>query len=399
MDPLRGEIDTDDRWLLPFGDSSGKESQVKFDLAIIPGDGVGKEVVPAAVTVLDAIARKYGHQFNFKHGVLGGAALDLGLDALPKETIDLCRDSDAVLFGAIGDPKYEFPGSKILPNVGLRMLRFELGLDTNIRPAKYFPALANRTPLKPEVIKGFDLVVARFFVGFFTGNLKRGKRLRWQNSRGRHALDCLVADEKEIRRCLDFAFRLAQSRKRKFTFVSSSVTFQTSKLWWDMAAEMALDYPDVEFDPMAPDNCAMQLMRNPASFDVIACDISSMAGMYNNQAAMLMGSVGMAPSAAINQRAIKGVAKDGSLQWGFAFYEPIHGSSPRHAGKNEVNPIAAILSGGLLLRHSLGLVDEAAAIDLAIDKVLQTHRTYDLMEPGKTKVGTKEMGELIARAV
>lgn len=372
---------------------------MKFNVAVIPGDGIGREVVPAAVTVLEEVGRRFGHQFTLKHGLLGGAALDKGLPPLPKETVDMCRTCDAVLFGAVGDPKYDYPGAKVLPNVGMRQLRYELGLDVNLRPARYFPALRNRTPLKPELLKGVDLVVARFFVGFYEGSLKKGKRLRWEDTRGRHALDCLTADEKDIKRALDFTFTLARTRKHKLTFVSSTATFQISKLWTEIAKEMAAGYPDVSYEWMAPDNCAMQIMRNPAYFDVIACEISSMAGMFNNQAAMLMGSVGMAPSAAIRPENIKKTPRAGPLQWGFAFYEPIHGSAPIHAGKDEANPIATILSAGLMLRHSFGLVKEAKAIDKAIDNVLKTHRTYDLMEPGKTKAGTKDMAELIAAAV
>ncbi|MBI2907240.1 MAG: 3-isopropylmalate dehydrogenase [Chloroflexi bacterium] len=369
---------------------------MNFCVAIIPGDGIGKEVVPAAAGVLEEVGRRFGHQFTLKHGVLGGAAMDLGLPPLPKETVDMCRTCDAILFGAVGDPKYDIPGAKVVPNIGMRQLRYELGLDINLRPARYFPALRNRTPLKPELLKGFDLVVARFFQGFYEGSQTKGRRLRWENTRGRHALDCLTADEKDIKRALDFTYSLAQTRKKKLTFVASTATFQISKLWAEIAKELSASYPDVSYEWMAPDNCAMQLMRNPAYFDVIACEISSMAGMFNNQAAMLMGSVGMAPSAVLRPENIKKRSKGGPLQWGFAFYEPIHGSSPIHAGKNEVNPIATVMCVVLMLRHSFGLEKEARAVEKAIDSVLKTHRTYDIMEPGKTRVGTKEMGELIA---
>lgn len=372
---------------------------MKFNIGIIPGDGIGKEVVPAAVTVLEAVGKRYGHQFDLKHGLLAGAAMDEGLPPMPQETVDMCRTCHAVLFGAAGDPKYDVPGAKVLPNVGLGQLRSALKLDVNLRPARYFPALANRTPFKPEILKGVDLLVARFFVGFFSGEEKPGQSKEWENSRGRHAFDHIVADEKDIRRAFKFAFTMARSRKGKLTFSSPRTRFKTSKLWGDIAKEMAADYPGVELELIPPDNCAMQLVRNPASFDVLVNEMTSVAGMFNNLAAMLMGSVGMAPSAVIRPENIKGVSEDGSLQWGFGLYEPIHGSAPIHAGKNEANPIATVFCVVMMLRHSLGLGKEAAAVEKAIDKVLQTHRTYDLMEPGKTQVGTREMGELIAAAV
>lgn len=368
---------------------------MKFNIGILPGDGIGRDVVPAAVTVLEEVARRYGHQFNIKYGLLGGAALDHGLAPMPQETLEMCRACDAVLFGAVGDPKYDYLGVGKRPNIGLHQLRLELKLYVSLRPAKCFPILANRTPFKPEILKGADLVVIRDYFGFF----KRSRRRSWTNSQGREAEDVLRISERDVRRVLEFAFPLAQSRKHKLTMVSQASSYETSHLWREVAQEMVADYPDVELEVMAPDNCAMQLIRNPGGFDVIVNDILHMAGMLNNQAAMLMGSVGMAPSAALRANAVKGRSKDGSLQWGFALYEPIHGSSPRHAGKNEANPIGAILSAALLLRHSLGLDREATAVDQAVDSVLQTHRTYDLMEEGKTKVGTREMGEMVAAAL
>ncbi|MBI2907354.1 MAG: 3-isopropylmalate dehydrogenase [Chloroflexi bacterium] len=367
----------------------------KFDIAIIPGDGIGREIVPAAAGVLEEVARRYNHLFNLHWGLLGGAAMDKGLPPLPQETLDMVRKCDAILFGSVGDPKYDFPGAKILPNEGLRGLRAGLKLYTNLRPAKYIPTLANRTPFKPSTIRGVDLVIVRDFAGSFA----RGRSKVWKNAEGRQAQDFLVYSEKEIRRSLTFAFKLAQTRRKKLTLAAQAGVFATSRLWREIAREMLPDYPDVEFETYAPDNCAMQLERNPASFDVIVNDIVPVAGMLNNQAAMLMGSLGMAPSAALRPESAKGLTRGGALFWGFGLYEPIHGSSPKHAGKDEVNPIATILSAALLLRHSLGLDKEAAAVERAINKVLRTHRTYDLMETGKTKVGTKQMGELIAAAL
>ncbi|MFH1087159.1 MAG: 3-isopropylmalate dehydrogenase [Chloroflexota bacterium] len=367
----------------------------KFDIAIIPGDGIGREIVPAAAKVLEEVARRYNHQFNLKWGILGGAAMDKGLPPLPQETLDMVRTCDGILFGSVGDPKYDYPGATVLPNEGLRGLRAGLKLFTNLRPARYFPTLANRTPFKPATIRGVDLVVVRDFSGSFA----RGRKKVWRNKEGRQAEDVLLYSEKEIRRALTFAFKLAQTRRKKLSLAVQAGIWATSRLWRDIAQEMLPDYPDVEFETYAPDNCAMQLVRNPASFDVIMNDIVSVGGMFNNQAAMLMGSLGMAPSAALRPESAKTLTKGGALFWGFGLYEPIHGSAPKHAGKDEVNPIATILSAALLLRHSLGLDKEAAAVEKAVSKVLRTHRTYDLMEKGKIKVGTRQMGELVAAAL
>lgn len=370
---------------------------MRFNVGIIPGDGIGREVVPAAVSVLQEVGRRFQHQFDLKDGLLGGAAMDKGLPPMPQETLDMCRSCHAVLFGAAGDPKYDYPGAKVFPTHGLGQLRAALKLDVNLRPARYFPALANRTPFKREVVKGVDLMVARFFVGYF-GAAKPGQNKLWSNSRGRHAFDHIVADEKDIRRAFNFAFALARSRKGKLTFSSPRTRFKTSKLWGDIATETTAQFPEVKLELMAPDNCAMQLVRNPASFDVIVNEMTSVAGMFNNLAAMLMGSIGMAPSAVIRPENVRRSSK-APMRWDFALYEPIHGSAPIHAGKNEANPIAAIFCVAMMLRHSFGLEKEAAAVEKAIDKVLKTHRTYDLMERGKVKVGTKEMGELIVAAL
>ncbi|MBI2907817.1 MAG: 3-isopropylmalate dehydrogenase [Chloroflexi bacterium] len=366
---------------------------MKFNIGIVPGDGIGQEVVPAAVTVLEEVGRRFGHQFNLKRGLLGGAAMDRGLPPMPEETVAMCRQCDAVLFGAVGDPKYG-----AIPNPSLRLLRLELKLPTNLRPARYFSTLANRTPFKPEVLRGVDLVIIRDYGGFFRVQGEVNAR-SWVNTRGRRARDTFDYSEKEVRRTLGFAFPLARSRRRKLTMVCQWSVFATSKLWQAVAEEMSKDYHDVELEIMAPDNCAMQLVRNPASFDVIVNDIVPMAGMLNNLAAMLMGSVGMGPSATLRPESIKGLSGQGALLWGFGLYEPIHGSSPIHAGKNDVNPNATILSLALLLRHSLGLDDEANAVEKAVNKVLETHRTYDIMEEGKIKVDTRQMGELVAAAL
>lgn len=364
---------------------------MRFRIGIIPGDGIGREVVPAAVTVLEEVGRRYGHQFELKHGLLAGAAMDRGLDPMPQETLEMCLDCDAVLFGAAGDPKYDVPG-KALPNEGPRRLREKLATYINLRPIKCFSPLANRTPFKPDILRDVDLVILRDSSGRFRG----GKKESWREGGQRYASDIIAYSEREVAPALRFAFPFARSRKGKLAVVSQAGIYATSRIWKDVALEMAADYPDVNLDTMAADNCAMQLVRNPASFDVIVVDNWSMAGMLNNQAAMLMGSIGMGPSATLRHEPVQGTSKQGSLLWGFGWYEPIHGSAPIHAGKNEVNPMGAILSLALLLRYSLGLDQESAAVERSVAKALEKYRTYDLMEMNKTRVGTREMGEMIA---
>jgi 3-isopropylmalate dehydrogenase len=362
---------------------------VQFNLAVLPGDGIGPEVTAEAVKVLQAIGKKFNHSFNLHYGLVGGVAIDETGTALPEDTLKMCQDSDAVLLGAVGGPKWDDPKAKVHPEDGLLALRKGLGLFANLRPVKVFPALVDATNLKPEVITGVDLI----FVRELTGGLyfARPKR-QWQTSRGRRATDSMTYSEQEIERIVRVGFELARGRRKKLTSVDKANVLESSRLWRQVAMEVAKDYPDVELEHMLVDACAMRLIQRPANFDVLVTE-NMFGDILTDEASMLAGSMGMLPSASL-----AGVPKEGVRIFGM--YEPIHGSAPRRAGLNMANPIATILSIAMMLRYSLGLVQEAQTIEAAVEQVLsEGYRTYDIMGEGKIKVGTKEMGDLIARKV
>jgi 3-isopropylmalate dehydrogenase len=362
---------------------------VKFDLAVLPGDGVGPEVVTEAIKVLQAVGKRFDHSFNLHYGLIGGVAIDKTGTALPVDVLRTCKNSDAVLLGAVGGPKWDDPKAKVHPEDGLLALRKGLGLFANLRPVKVFPLLVDSTNLKPEVIRGVDLI----FVRELTGGLyfARPKR-QWQTSRGRRATDSMTYSEQEIERIVRVGFELARSRRKKLTSVDKANVLESSRLWRQVAMEVAKGYPDAELDHMLVDACAMRLIQNPTYFDVIVTE-NMFGDILTDEASMLAGSMGMLPSASL-----AGVPKDGVRIPGM--YEPIHGSAPRRAGLNMANPIATILSVAMMLRYSLGLAKEAQTIETAVEKVLSAgYRTYDIMSEGKTEVGTKEMGDLIAGKV
>jgi 3-isopropylmalate dehydrogenase len=362
---------------------------VKFNLAVLPGDGVGPEVATEAIKVLQAVGKRFGHNFDLHYGLIGGVAIDKTGAALPSDVLKTCKKCDAVLLGAVGGPKWDDPKAKVHPEDGLLALRKGLGLFANLRPVKVFPLLVDSTNLKPEVIRGVDLI----FVRELTGGLyfARPKR-QWQTSRGRRATDSMTYSEQEIERIVRVGFELARSRRKKLTSVDKANVLEASRLWRQVAIEVAKGYPDVELDHMLVDACAMRLIQNPTYFDVLVTE-NMFGDILTDEASMLAGSMGMLPSASL-----AGVPKEGVRIFGM--YEPIHGSAPRRAGLNMVNPIATILSVAMMLRYSLGLIKEAQTIEAAVEKVLsEGYRTYDIMSEGKTKVGTKEMGDLIAGKV
>jgi len=362
---------------------------MQFDLAVLPGDGIGPEVTTEAVKVLQAIGKKFGHSFNLHYGLIGGVAIDETGTALPEDTLKMCQNSDAVLLAAVGGPKWDDPKAKIRPEDGLLALRKGLGLFANLRPVKVFPVLVGATNLKPEVITGVDLV----FVRELTGGLyfARPKR-QWRTSRGRRATDSMTYSEQEIERIVRVGFELARGRRKKLTSVDKANVLESSRLWRQVAMEVAKDYPDVELEHMLVDACAMRLIQRPADFDVLVTE-NMFGDILTDEASMLAGSMGMLPSASL-----AGVPKERVRIFGM--YEPIHGSAPRRAGLNMANPIATILSIAMMLRYSLGLVKEAQTIEASVEQVLsEGYRTYDIMGEDKIKVGTKEMGDLIAREV
>ena len=362
---------------------------MKFKLTVLPGDGVGPEVAGEAIKVLEAVGKKYGHTFDLDYRLVGGAAIDAEGVAISKETLKLCKKCDAVLLGAVGGPKWDDPLAKVRPEDGLLELRKVLGLFANLRPVRVFQVLENSTNFKPEVIKGADFI----FIRELTGGLYYGKpKRRWQTSRGRRAVDSMAYSEQEIERIIRVGFELARSRKKKLISVDKANVLESSRLWRQIAMEVAESYPDVELEHMLVDACSMRIIQNPKYLDVMVTE-NTFGDILTDESSMLAGSMGMLPSASL-----AGVPQAGVKIFGL--YEPIHGSAPRRAGLNMANPIATILSAAMLLRYSCALEKEAAAIEKAIDDVLDDgYRTYDIMDEGKTKVGTTEMGDLIARKV
>jgi 3-isopropylmalate dehydrogenase len=359
---------------------------VNFNLTVLPGDGVGPEVTDEAIKVLQAVGKKFGHKFNLNMRLIGGAAIDAEGVAVSKDTLKLCKKSDAVLLGAVGGPKWDDPLAKVRPEDGLLILRKSLGLFANLRPVKVFPMLVDSTNLKPEVIKGVDFI----FVRELTGGLYFGKpKRRWETSRGRRAIDSMAYSEQEIERIVRVGFELARGRQKKLISVDKANVLESSRLWRQVAIEVAKKYPDVSLEHMLVDACAMRLIQNPRYLDVLVTE-NTFGDILTDEASMLAGSLGMLPSASL-----AGVPQTGKRIFGL--YEPIHGSAPRRAGLNMVNPIATVMSAAMMLRYSFALDREAAAVEAAVQEVLnEGYRTYDIMSEGKTKVGTKEMGDLIA---
>ncbi len=362
---------------------------MQFNITVLPGDGIGPEVTAEAIKVLQAAGKRFGHNFDLQYGSIGGVAIDKEGTALSQATLKMCRGCDAVLLGAVGGPKWDDPKAKVHPEDGLLALRKGLGLFANLRPVKVSPVLVDSTNLKPGVIDGVDLI----FIRELTGGLyfARPKR-QWQTSRGRRATDSMTYSEQEIERIVRVGFELARSRRKKLTSVDKANVLQSSRLWRQVTIEVAAEYPDVELDHMLVDACAMRLIQNPAYFDVLVTE-NMFGDILTDEASMLAGSMGMLPSASL-----AGVPQEGMNTFGM--YEPIHGSAPRRAGLNMANPIAMILSIAMMLRYSFGLMNAAQMIEADVEEVLnEGYRTYDIMDEGKTRVGTKEMGNLIARKV
>jgi len=362
---------------------------MQFELVVLPGDGVGPDVTTEGVQVLEAVGKRFDHRFKLHYGLVGGVAIDKEGTALSEDTVKMCQDADAVLLGAVGGPKWDDPLAKVHPEDGLLALRKELGLFANLRPVKVSPVLVNSTNLKPEVIRGVDLI----FVRELTGGLyfARPKR-QWKTSRGRRATDSMTYSEYEIERIVRVGFELARGRRQKLTSVDKANVLESSRLWRQVTMEVAPQYPDVELDHMLVDACSMRLIQNPTYFDVLVTE-NMFGDILTDEASMLAGSMGMLPSASL-----AGVPREGVNIFGM--YEPIHGSAPRRAGLDMANPIAIILSAAMMLRYSFGLAEEAQTVETAVDEVLnEGYRTYDIMDEGKTKVGTRQMGDLITEKV
>lgn len=359
-------------------------------ITLFPGDGIGQEIVPQAVSVLMAVGEKYGHAFEFQRGVVGGAAIDLFGEPLPEESLAMAQEADAVLLGAVGGPKWEGLDYAVRPERALLGLRGKLGLFANLRPAKLFPVLADASTLKREVIEGIDLLVVRELTGGIYFGEPRGIA---EGDCGQIGMNTEVYKSTEVERIARVAFEVARKRNRKVTSVDKANVLESSELWRRVVTEVHKAYPDVTLSHMYVDNCAMQLIRNPGQFDVIVTT-NLFGDILSDEAAMLTGSIGMLPSASL------GGDLDGLRK---GMYEPIHGSAPDIAGKDIANPIATILSTSMMLRYSFGLEKEAAEVEEAVAAVLQEgYRTPDIDQVGTSgtrRIGTEEMGKRIVQAL
>ncbi len=355
-------------------------------IVLLPGDGIGPDVVAEGVKVLKAVAGRFGHTFHFSEQLVGGIAIDETGTPLPEATLAACRSADAVLLGAVGGPKWSDPRATVRPEQGLLGLRGGLGLFANIRPVKVYPALVSASTLKPEVVRGVDMIIVRELTGGLYFGQPQGPLTTPQ---GRAAVDTMYYTAAEIERLLRVAFELARSRRKKLTSVDKANVLATSRLWREVAHEVAHDYPDVVLEDVLVDACAMYLVRRPADYDVIATE-NTFGDILSDEAAMLAGSMGMLPSASL------GAATGESTARRFGLYEPIHGSAPDIAGQGIANPLATILSCALMLRWSFGLEREANAVETAVEAVLNAgYRCRDIATPGGVIVGTAEMGDRV----
>mgnify|MGYP002606147927 CR=1 FL=1 len=370
-----------------------------YKIALIPGDGIGPEIVREAKKVLDKVCEKYGHSFSYSEVLLGGASIDVHGVPLTDEAIATAKSSDAVLMGSIGgdaktSPWYKLEPSK-RPEAGLLAIRKALNLFANLRPAYLYNELRKACPLRDEIIgDGFDMIIVRELTGgLYFGERQtieeNGVKKNANNSNFEYvvaAIDTLSYNENEIRRIAIKAFEIARKRRNKVTSVDKANVLDSSRLWRKVVEEVARDYPDVTLEHMLVDNCAMQLVRDPKQFDVILTE-NMFGDILSDEASMVTGSIGMLSSASLNETK-------------FGLYEPSHGSAPDIAGQDKANPIATILSAAMMLRFSLDMDKEADAVEAAVQKVLtEGYRTGDIMSEGCKLVGTKEMGDLIAAAL
>lgn len=354
------------------------------NIAVIKGDGIGPEIVGETIKVLDRVAGKYGHTFNYTYVLMGGIAIDETGVPLPKETVEKCIASDSVLLGAVGGPKWDKGEGGMRPEAGLLGIREALKLFANIRPAKLLKPLVSACPLKSDITdKGLDLVIVRELIGgaYF------GERRTFIDENGhKTASDSMTYRDYEIDRICRVAFEMAKKRRGKVTSVDKANVLDSSRLWREISHKVAAEYPEIEFSDMLVDNTAMQLVRDPSQFDVIVTE-NLFGDILSDEASMITGSLGMIPSASLGEGAL-------------GLYEPIHGSAPDIAGQNKANPIAAVLSAAMMLRYSFDMSGEADAIEKAVDKALEEGlRTGDIMSEGKRLVSCSEMGDRIAELI
>jgi len=352
---------------------------MEYNIAVIRGDGIGPEVIAEATKVLDATGARFGHTFNYNYVLAGGEAIDETGRCLPPETVSTAKASDAVLLGAVGGPKWDtLPGDE-RPERALLGLRKELGLFANLRPAMVFDELAEASPLKPELIDGgLDIVVVREL----TGGIYFGEKGFKDTEMGPAAYDVELYSEEEVRRIARVAFDMAMKRNKRVTSIDKANVLESSRLWRRVVTEVAAEYPEIELDHMYVDNGAMQLVRNPKHFDVIVTS-NIFGDILSDEASQITGSIGMLPSASLTNG-------------NFGMYEPVHGSAPDIAGTGKANPLATILSAGMMLRYTLGLAEEADAIDSAVREFLNAgYRTADIYTPGTVSLTTTETGDKV----
>lgn len=358
---------------------------MKAKITLLPGDGIGPEVTAVAQDVLELVADKFGHQFEMEAHLIGGCAIDEAQNPLPKESLNACLESDAVLLGAVGGPKWDDPTAKVRPEQGLLGLRKGMGLYANLRPIHPHPDLVSASPLKEEKLANVDFIVVREL----TGGIYFGKpQKRHQVDGQTQALDTMVYNEYEIERVAHLAFGLAKQRKGKLTSVDKANVLESSRLWRETVVRISAEYPEVEFDNLLVDAAAMHLLTRPASFDIILT-ANLFGDILTDEASILTGSLGNLPSASLGSE-MNMVGQPRGL------YEPIHGSAPDIAGKGIANPIGTILSSAMLLRHSLGLEEEASLIEGVISDALNAgYRTADIADGSQSPVKTEQFHEII----
>ncbi len=352
-------------------------------IAVLPGDGIGKEIVAGTVQVMQTIAEQFNHQFEFEYGRIGGEAIDVDGNPLPEETVSLCKNSDAILLGAVGGPKWDNNPPALRPEAGLLAIRKKMGLFANLRPVQAIPSLADASTLKKEVIDGVDLMIVRELTGGIYFGTPRERRI--ENGK-ELVVDTLSYTNEEIERIIRKAFDLAMIRRKKVTSVDKANVLESSRVWREIANNVAKDYPEVELEHMLVDNAAMQLIRNPKQFDVIVTE-NMFGDILSDEASMLTGSLGMLASASLSA--------DGP-----GLYEPVHGSAPDIAGQNKANPLATILSAAMMLKYSFNLIEEGNTIEEAVNQVLeQGYRTADIADGAKYVLTTTEMVEQVIRQI
>ncbi len=373
-----------------------------LSVALLPGDGIGPEVIAEGVRVLRAVAERWGHCFELRHGLIGGSAMDARGTPLPPDTLELCRAADAVLLGAVGGPRWDDPGARQRPEQGLLGLRKELGVYANLRPVSVHPSLVAASPLRAERLEGVDLI----FVRELTGGIYFGEKRRERLDGGERAVDVCSYTTGEIERVTRVAGELARKRRRKLTSVDKANVLETSRLWRSTVTRVVRDeFPDLQLDHLLVDACAMQLLRNAQAFDVIVTE-NMFGDILTDEAAMLAGSLGVLPSASLGDAEVPESQGDGDVgekpvgQRRRGLYEPIHGSAPDIAGRGIANPVGTILSVALMLRHSFGLESEAQAVEKAVAATIDVGCvTPDIAPRGTRSYSTEEVGRAIARVL